>query len=123
MKAILLIEKLELHAYHGWYPHEGEFGQGFTIDLSLGVDISAAAATDELEHAVDYAAVVATTRRLFADERHKLVESAAVALGRGLLLDFPRLEHVMVRVRKTKPPIPERLAAAGIEVVLTRHDL
>jgi dihydroneopterin aldolase len=52
-----------------------------------------------------------------------LVESAAVALGRGLLLDFPRLEHVMVRVRKTKPPIPERLAAAGIEVVLTRHDL
>jgi 7,8-dihydroneopterin aldolase/epimerase/oxygenase len=120
MKANLLIEQLELHAYHGWYPHEGEFGQAFTIDLSLGVDIRRAAETDELEYAVDYAALVAATRRLFADERHKLVESAAVALGRGLLAQFPALTDVFVRVRKTKPPIPERLAAAGVEVHLTR---
>jgi 7,8-dihydroneopterin aldolase/epimerase/oxygenase len=123
MKAKLLIEQLELHAYHGWYPHEGQFGQAFTIDLALSVDISRAAESDELDDAVDYAALVATTRRLFADERHKLVESAAVALGRGLLIDFPVVQDVHVRVRKTKPPIPERLTAAGVEVYLTRDDL
>lgn len=123
MKAKLLIERLELHAYHGWYPHEGEFGQSFTLDLTFGVDIAKTAATDELEHAVDYAALVVTTRKLFADERHKLVESAAVALGRGLLLAFPALEDVFLRVRKTKPPIPERLTAAGVEVFLTRDDV
>ena len=121
--ANLLIEALELHAYHGWYPHEGEFGQPFSIDLEITADISAEANSDRLGAALDYAAVVASTRRLFVETRHKLIEAAAVALGSGLLTEFPKIERIVVRVRKLKPPIPERLAAVGVEVTLTRADL
>ncbi|HWG03520.1 MAG TPA: dihydroneopterin aldolase [Beijerinckiaceae bacterium] len=121
--ANLLIEALELHAYHGWYPHEGEFGQPFSIDLEIAADISAEASSDRLGAALDYAAVVASTRRLFVETRHKLIEAAAVALGNGLLTEFPKIERIVVRVRKLKPPIPERLAAVGVEVTLTRADL
>jgi dihydroneopterin aldolase len=121
--ANLLIEALELHAYHGWYPHEGEFGQPFSIDLEIAADISAEAISDRLGAALDYAAVVASTRHLFVETRHKLIEAAAVALGRGLLGEFPKIERIVVRVRKLKPPIPERLAAVGVEVTLTRADL
>ena len=123
LTANILIEALELHAYHGWYPHEGEFGQPFSIDLMITADISQAAGNDRLGAALDYAAVVATTRRLFVDTKHKLIEAAAVALGRGLLSEFPKIEKIVVRVRKLKPPIPERLAAVGVEVALTRVDL
>ena len=118
----LLIEALELHAYHGWYPHEGEFGQPFSVDLVITADIGPEAASDRLGVALDYAAVVARTRYLFVETRHQLIEAAAVALGRGLLAEFPKIEKILVRVRKLKPPIPERLAAVGVEVTLTRED-
>lgn len=119
----LLVEALELHAYHGWHPHEGEFGQPFRIDLEITADIGREADSDRLGAALDYAAVVAATRRLFVEKRHKLIEAAAVTLGRGLIAEFPKIEKIFVRVRKLQPPIPERLGAVGVEVTLTRADL
>ena len=122
MKARVLIERLELHAYHGWYPHEGEFGQPFSIDIELFTDVERAAASDHLSDALDYETIVAAAKSLFVDVRHKLVERAGVELARGLLARFAEVEEVMVRVRKLKPPIPERIGAVGIEVRLTRDE-
>ncbi len=120
MIANVLIEALELHAYHGWHRHEGEFGQPFLIDLGLETDISQAAASDNLADTLDYDALVTTTRRLFVDTRYKLVEAAVAALARGILDEFPAVRSVDLRVRKLKPPIAERLAAVGIHLRLTR---
>ncbi|MDB5510300.1 MAG: dihydroneopterin aldolase [Hyphomicrobiales bacterium] len=120
MIANVLIEALELHAYHGWHRHEGEFGQPFLVDLELETDISRAAATDELGDTLDYAKLVDTVRRLFVDTRYKLVETAAAALAKGILAEFPTVLAVDLRVRKLKPPIPERLVAVGIHLRLAR---
>ena len=117
------IEALEVHAYHGWHAHEGEFGQHFTVDIELETDIGRAAESDELVHAIDYAAIVGAARRLFVEKRYKLVEAAAAALASGLLREFPSVEAARVRVRKLKPPIPERLSSVGVEVSLSRKDL
>jgi dihydroneopterin aldolase len=123
MKARVVIDQLELHAYHGWHPHEGEFGQPYTINLELTADVGAAAASDHLGDALDYAVIVATTKRIFTERRHKLVESAGVELARGLLEKFPQVSEVRVRVMKLKPPIPERIHAAGVDLTLTRDEL
>jgi dihydroneopterin aldolase len=120
MIAKVLIEALELHAYHGWHRHEGEFGQAFLVDLELETDISRAAATDELGDTLDYARLVSTVRRLFVDTRYKLVETAAATLAKGILAEFPTVLAVDLRVRKLKPPIPERLVAVGIHLHLAR---
>ena len=122
IKGKVLIDKLELHAYHGWHRHEGEFGQPYLIDLELVTDVARAAETDHLVDALDYGAIVATTKRIFTEKRHKLVESAAVELARGLLQAFPAVEEVGVHVMKLKPPIPERIAAAGVSLRLTRAE-
>lgn len=118
----VIIEQLELHAYHGWHPHESEFGQPYTIDLELLTDLTRAAGTDHLSDALDYGAIVSTTRRIFTSKRHKLVESAGVELARGLLAEFPEVDEVFVRLLKLKPPIPERIAAAGVELRLSRTE-
>jgi dihydroneopterin aldolase len=117
----ILIEALELHAYHGWHRHEGEFGQPFLLDVELETDIARAAATDELGDALDYALIVSTMRSLFVDTRYKLVEAAAASLAQGLLAQFPAVTLVDLRVRKLKPPIPERLSAVGIHLRLSRN--
>ena len=122
MIAQVLIEALELHAYHGWHRHEGEFGQAFLLDLELTTDISRAAASDDLADALDYDRIVSTVRKLFVDTRYKLVEAAAGALVRGLLAEFPTVVSVDLRVRKLKPPIAERLSAVGIHLRLSRND-
>jgi dihydroneopterin aldolase len=118
----VLIHDLELHAYHGWHKHEGEFGQPYLIHLELETDLSRAASTDHLTDALDYGDIVATTKDIFTTRRHKLVESATVELARGLLARFAVVDAVFVRVMKLKPPIPERIAAAGVELRMTRQD-
>jgi dihydroneopterin aldolase len=122
IKGRVVISQLELHAYHGWHPHEGEFGQPYTIDLELVTDLTQAAETDHLSDALDYGAIVATTRRIFTGKRHKLVESVGVELAKGLLAQFAEVEEVFVRVMKLKPPIPEHIGAAGVELRLTRAE-
>ena len=54
------------------------------------------------------------------DTRYKLVETAAAAVAKGLLAEFPAVTMVDLRVRKLKPPIPERLSAVGIHLRLPR---
>jgi len=121
MMAKVLVHELDVHAYHGWHAHEGEFGQPFIVDIELEVDIEKAARSDELQHALDYAKVVAETRKLFVERRYKLVEAAAAALADDLLRVFKQAQSVFVRVRKSKPPIPERLSAVGVELRVTRN--
>ena len=67
------------------------------------------------------ALIVSTMRSLFVDTRYKLVEAAAASLAQGLLVQFPAVTSVDLRVRKLKPPIPERLSAVGIHLRLTRN--
>ena len=118
----IIIDSLELHGFHGWYKHEGEFGQHFMVDLELIVDIDQAAASDQLADALNYGAVIAATRKLFLAKRYHLLEAVAVALARGLLAEFSLVQSLTVRVKKLTPPVPEKLAFAGVEVVLSRDD-
>jgi dihydroneopterin aldolase len=117
------VEQLEMHAYHGWYAHEKEFGQPFMIDIEFDVDIGREAASDQLQDALDYVGIVRCVRKLFVDAHYKLVEAAAAALAQGLLSEFPRVEAVHLRIRKLKPPIPERIGAVGVDLRMARTDL
>ncbi|MDT2019876.1 dihydroneopterin aldolase [Methylocella sp. CPCC 101449] len=119
----VIIEQLELHAYHGWHKHEKEFGQAFAIDIEFEVDMAIEAASDQLQDALDYDAIVNTVRRLFVESHYKLVEAAAAALASGLLDQFARVDAVHLRIRKLKPPIPERIGAVGVDLRMTRDQL
>ncbi|HEV2575218.1 MAG TPA: dihydroneopterin aldolase [Beijerinckiaceae bacterium] len=119
----VIIEQLELHAYHGWHKHEKEFGQAFAIDIEFEVDMAIEAASDQLQDALDYDAIVNTVRRLFVESHYKLVEAAAAALAGGLLDQFARVDAVHLRIRKLKPPIPERIGAVGVDLRMTRDQL
>jgi dihydroneopterin aldolase len=122
LPAKIRIASLELHGFHGWHRHEGEFGQHFLVDVEMTTDIEAAASSDQLADAIDYGAAIASTRRLFGAKRYHLLEAVAVAVARGLLEEFEQVDSVRVCVKKLAPPIPERLAFAGVEVTLTRRD-
>jgi len=103
--------------YHGVYPEERRDGQRFVVDVTCAIDLSVAAASDDLTHTVHYGelaeAIVADIERDPLD----LIEALADRIARTCL-QAPRVEAVEVTVHKPAAPIP--VEVADVAVTLTR---
>lgn len=102
---------------HGVPPEERAEPQPFEVDVVLGLDLSRAAATDELSDTVDYASVYERARRVVEEGSFHLLEALASAIADAVLAAFP-IDEVEVRVRKPQAPLPG--AFETVEVQLHR---
>ncbi|WP_449255235.1 dihydroneopterin aldolase [Bosea sp. (in: a-proteobacteria)] len=118
----ILIEQLDIYAYHGFFSEEERLGQRFVIDLVLDVDLRAAAASDRLADTVDYGRAVAIVSEVFTARRYQLLESAARAVALALFEAFPPITAVAVTLRKPAPPIPATLGSVGVKLSFRRGD-
>lgn len=118
MSDSVFINGLALHAYHGVMPHEGKVGQGFIIDLVLGIELANAAKSDKLADTVGYDVVADVVSRAFTAKRYRLVEAAAGAVADAILQSFPRVDSVRITVRKPHAPVAAIFTDVG--VILTR---
>lgn len=118
----ILIEELDLYAYHGHFAEEERLGQRFVIDLVLDCDLRASSFSDNLADTVDYGEVVALVTRTFSARRFKLLEAAARALADAIFASYPPITAISVTMRKPAPPIPGRMAAVGIKLDFRRED-
>ena len=99
----------------GVYDWEQRIKQRLDIDLELGVDLTAAASSDDLECAIDYQAVTEYVIE-FCDAQHfKLIEALAHHLAEELLASFPLKA---LRIKLSKPGALN--AAKSVAVILTR---
>ncbi len=78
---------IECFAHHGVFEHERRAGQRFVIDLTLGVDTRAAAATDDLQETVDYGSLVAKVKAAGESDPVDLIETVAQQLRGECLID------------------------------------
>ena len=58
------LDGMTFYGYHGVRPEERTLGQRFLVDLALYRDVAAAAASDDLADATNYAAIFATVRAI-----------------------------------------------------------
>ena len=110
---------VRVRAHHGVFDFEREQGQEFVIDVSVAVDLAAAASGDDLDSTVHYGelaeAVVAAVERDPVDLIETVAERvAAVALG------YPAVEEVEVTVHKPEAPIAVPFADVAVTVVRGR---
>ncbi|WP_294503037.1 dihydroneopterin aldolase [uncultured Victivallis sp.] len=110
----IFINGLRVNALIGCYPAERERRQGITLDLELGVDLSAAAVSDELSDTVNYAELEERIHSLVSGSRFKLIEALAGAVGR-LALEYERIRFVRVRVDKPRAAKYARSIAVELE--------
>lgn len=118
----IIIEELDLYAYHGHFAEEERLGQRFVMDLVLDCDLRASSVSDNLADTVDYGAVVALVTRTFSARRFKLLEAAARALAEAIFAGYPAVTGISVTLRKPAPPIPGRMASVGIKLDFRRDD-
>ena len=90
--------------YHGVFDHERRDGQRFVVDLSLGLDISAAARGDDLSLTADYGAVAEGIHGFITGEPLALVETLALRML-DWCLESPVVRWASVTVHKPEAPI------------------
>jgi dihydroneopterin aldolase len=102
----------------GVFDWERQVRQTVSLELEMGTDIRAAAATDDLEQAIDYKAVA---KRLIAHveaARCELVETLAEQCAR-LVLDEFGVEWL--RLKLAKPGAVTGSRAVGVIIERSRH--
>ena len=100
------IKGLRVFAHHGVLPEETEQGQNFFVDLTLFTDLREAGTQDDLAATTDYGAVCQTVTQALQGRTCRLIEAAAEYTAREVLLRYPLVRAVDLRLRKPEAPIP-----------------
>ncbi|QGF25169.1 dihydroneopterin aldolase [Raineyella fluvialis] len=105
--------------HHGVYPEEKRDGQPFVVDVTLGLDLSAAGLADDLTATVDYGVVARQVCDEIAGEPLDLIEALAERIARTCLAHQPVLA-VEVTVHKPQAPIPVPFGDTSVTITRTR---
>lgn len=111
----LRLSNISLYGCHGVTEAERQVGRPFEVDVELTLDLTAAAETDDLGAAVDYAEICQLVRRIHEAGPYRLLEALAGHIAKDILDRFP-VEEVTVRVRKPHPPAGGIIGAAEVEI-------
>lgn len=92
------------YGHHGVLAREKAEGQEFSVDVVLEVDLSRAAATDDLSHTVSYAEVAADVVAIVHGPTQDLIETVAGQIADAALAR-PLVEAVEVTLHKPDAPV------------------
>ncbi|WP_298177339.1 dihydroneopterin aldolase [Saccharomonospora sp.] len=106
---------LRVFGRHGVYEHEKRDGQEFVVDLTVWLDLSAAASSDDLGETVNYGELAQLAADIVAGPPFDLIESVAGRIADEVLQD-ERLSAVEVTVHKPSAPIPLTFADVAVTV-------
>lgn len=112
---------LQVFGYHGVFDVERREGQHFGLDVTLGVDVSEAAAGDDLTKTVDYGDLATRVAAVVEGEPVDLIETLASRIAE-VALTYDRVGYVEVTVHKPSAPIPLQFADVAVVVRRSRAD-
>jgi len=114
----IAVRGLSAVGHHGVFEFERREGQTFVVDVVLGVDTRAAAASDDLAQTVDYSAVASDVVALIEGEPVDLIETLAQRVADACLA---REGVRAVEVTVHKPEAPVGVAFGDVTVTITRQ--
>ena len=113
------LKGIEVLARHGVLEHEKVELQVFRVDLVVFLDLSAAAASDDLADTVDYGRLAQETHDLVERESNQLIETVAHRVA-DKVLGEPLVDRVVVTVHKPGAPIHLRFEDVAVTVDRSR---
>ncbi len=102
---------------HGVFDHERRDGQDFVVDITVWIDLAAAAASDQLSDTYDYGVLAQRAAAIVGGEPRNLIETVAAEIAEDVMKD-ERVHAVEVAVHKPTAPIP--LDFSDVAVVARR---
>jgi 7,8-dihydroneopterin aldolase/epimerase/oxygenase len=117
----LAVLGIEATGYHGVFDFEKREGQTFRVDLALGLDTRAAAASDLLQDTVDYGTLVAKVKQAIETDPVDLIEKLAARIADICLAD-ERVEWTEVTLHKPEAPIEATFSDVVLTIRRSRSD-
>ena len=117
----ITVSGLETFGHHGVLPHERRYGQRFSIDLVLELDLAPAAGSDDLDDTIDYGRLSGDVAAIVAGEPVDLIEALAGRIAVRCLEDA-RVQGVEVTVHKPNAPIPVVAREVAVTLCRTRDE-
>jgi dihydroneopterin aldolase len=114
----IMLTGLRVRGHHGVYDFERKAGQDFVLDVTLELDTSIAAASDEVGDTVHYGELAESLAAVVAGPPVNLLETLAQRLAQVCLADA-RVSAATVTVHKPQAPI--ELAFDDVAVTIRRE--
>jgi 7,8-dihydroneopterin aldolase/epimerase/oxygenase len=115
----LSVVGLEGYGHHGVLDHERRDGQVFRVDLTLGLDTAAAAASDDLRDTVDYGTLSTKVKGIVEGDPVDLIETLADRIA-TVCLQEAAVGWVEVTVHKPDAPIEATFADVALTIRRSR---
>ena len=109
------IDSLRLHAHHGVAEQERIVGNIFEVSVSLDYPVDIAAETDNIQHTLNYAAVIQLIKKEMATPS-SLLENAAARIVRALMKEYPLISGGKIKLTKVSPPCG--VEVKGVSIIL-----
>jgi dihydroneopterin aldolase len=117
----MLLKQMVFFGYHGVIPEENRLGQKYIVDLDLRLDLSRAAASDDVEDTVNYAEVHALVKGIVEGPAVKLIETLAGNIASAVLGTYTSIHEATVSVTKPNPPFDITFDGVTVELRRTRE--
>ncbi|MBM6992129.1 MAG: dihydroneopterin aldolase [Prevotella sp.] len=113
----IYLRSLRFHAYHGVEAQERLTGNDYELDLRLQVDVSRAMASDQVEDTINYAEVYQVAAAEM-QQQSNLLERVAAQIARKVMMRWPMIKSMDIRLTKLNPPMGADCKGAGVELHL-----
>ena len=112
---VIKIEQMEFYAFHGHYREEQIVGNRFLVDLEIETNMEKAAASDQLEDAVNYQVAYKIVREEMK-KKSKLLENIARRILDSLYKELPGMDKVTVTIKKMNPPMGGQIKSVNVSL-------
>lgn len=115
MKTYINLSDMAFYSYHGVLDQENIIGNNYIVNLSIKVDLSKACSSDDVLDTINYAEVYELVQ-IEMDKASKLLEHVAMRIYNSIIVAFPQIENLEVRLSKLNPPISGEIRAAEVVI-------
>lgn len=115
----IILEDIDIYAYHGHLPEEKKTGTTFRINLEISLDLEKAGRTDRLEDTFDYAQAYSIIKEEMKIPS-SLLEHVAQRIVNRLFGASAAIREVSLRVSKLNPPFDGEVKAVSVELTKSR---
>ncbi|PYG87123.1 dihydroneopterin aldolase/dihydroneopterin aldolase/2-amino-4-hydroxy-6-hydroxymethyldihydropteridine diphosphokinase [Ruminiclostridium sufflavum DSM 19573] len=118
----IIVEGLEVYAYHGVAQEEKTLGQMFIISLEIGVDLEKSARSGNLKDTINYSSVCKSVTAVLQSGSYDLIETAAFKIIEELFRNFKLAQAIRILLKKPWAPMGQHLKYAAVELERKRGD-
>lgn len=113
MSGKILLEDIEIYAYHGVLLEEKKIGTYYIINLEVDTDLWKAANSDDLNDTISYADINEIIHQEMAISSD-LLENVAYRIIDKISSQFKSITKIKIKITKTNPPMQGKMHGASI---------